>query len=102
MKWIILFCCYLGTAKEQDDKIIISQDEVIAFGKTWEVLPVRGTFLENGSNGVRKANLVLSTIIDGNKVKAYLTVDKEHITFSIPNIENATMTQLPLKNNTIY
>lgn len=102
MKWIVIFCCYMGMASEPDGQMIISQEKVEAFGKTWDVLPLKGTYLENGSNGVHKAILVLRTYENNKEVIAHLVIQGQHITFTIVGVENAVMIQQPISNNTIY
>jgi hypothetical protein len=98
MKWIIFFCCYIGQANEPDGHIIISEDSVTAFNMQWEVVPLKGTFLEGGGDDkVWKARLQLRTIVDNTPVIAFLNVMGERVEFTIPNQEIAIMKQLPHK-----
>lgn len=100
MKFIIFFCCYVGYATQIDGEIVIRYDNkdseyatVDAFGLKWITLPES----EIISDGVRviRAKIPMYTIHNSDTVKAFIHVNYKDVVFTIPNVEVATMRQLP-------
>lgn len=97
MKWIIFFCCYFGKAQQQDSYIIITEDSIKAFNYKWEILQTKDNYLEGDGDSIYKAHLKFRTIVNKDTINAELKVKGKNCILIIPNIEIATFTQLPHK-----
>jgi hypothetical protein len=84
LNYLIYFCCYLGTATEPDGYILITDQQVEAFGVTWQVtdynLKLQGKS-DTSEDHIKSGGIGLEYITPTDTIQAHLGIYQKNIVF---------------------